>query len=576
MKKAIERPRLMALGLPETRWVGVALCAVLVVGAGVRLQGLRWGLPGPSHYYSYHPDEGTIVGGASRINIFTGDLNPHFFNYGSLQLYLVHVACQFASGWGYLDFGPAGRGFIETVTRTHLVARLLTVLMGGLTVWAVWLLGRKVGGEEAGLWGAALMALCGGHVVNSHYATVDVPLTLWTTLCLLACLAILSDPSTWRYVAAGVTLGFACATKYGAVVLVVPLVVAYLLSGEGRRALGVWRSLGVAAGSAVGAFLGGCPYSVLAWPEFLRDVWFEAEHMRTGSGLLFAGTGNGWLYHLRESLPLSLSWPVLLGVLVGALMVARRRPREAAVLLSFVWVYFAMLGSAEVRFSRYVLHLLPPLLTLGALGLAPTDDSRQHSPRRLLLGGLLLVSCMHTYLCDRAFSQTDPRDAAAAWIEGNVPRTETIGLVNLPWFYTPPLVPYNGGAKSREVYEQDPSARRYPLLVTGWDAASLSKERPPCFAVSEFEFREELRLCGKPLSAPRVASQGAQFRDFARFWNRLNDRCEVAGQWGGWRAPVWLAPTGYVPHDWLYPQPETRVYRLHRRAELRLDRRRGC
>ena len=179
-----------------------------------------------------------------------------------------------------------------------------------------------------------------------------------------------------------------------------------------------------------------------------------------------------------------------------------------------------------------------------------------------MLGGLLLVSCMHSWLCWRAFSCTDPRDAAAAWLEGNVPHAQAVGLANVPWFYTPPLVPYNGGAKSREAYEQDPSARRYPLLVTGWDASSLDKERPPYFALSEFEFREELRLCGEPLSAERVASGGEQFRDFARFWNLLNERYELAGRWGGWRAPAWLAPADYVPHDWLYPLPETRVYRL--------------
>lgn len=554
-------PRLTSLGVPTRPLMSVMLVVVLAVAFGVRVWGLQWGLPDRTHYFSYHPDEGTIIAAAARMNVFTGDLNPHFFNYGSLQLYLVHLACQFCSGWGYLDFGGLHAGFLDSVRRAHLVARMLTVFMGLGAVWLVWLLGRRIGGEETGLWAAALLALCAGHAVNSHYATVDVPLTFWTTCCLLGCVALAQHGSTRWAVAAGVALGFAAATKYGAVVLVVPVVVASCLAPRDDHASGAGRTAAVVLGTAAAAFLIACPYSLLDWPRFLHDVRWESQHMRTGSGLLFVGTGNGWWYHVRESLPLCLGWPVFLAGGAALFPVLRRRQPAVLVLVSFLGAYFLMIGAAQVRFVRYALPLLPPFVVLLAAVLTPSDRSPLAVPARTLLAGLVLLSAMQTCLSCRSFASPDPRDQVLTWLEQHATPTAKVGLVTTPWFYTPPVCPYNGGPHSRALFEADPEARRYGLCVTGWDAVLLDSESPDFFLLSEFEFREQLRLCGRGLSAVRISPDAGVDRRFVAFWNRLHERYEPALIRGGWEAPWWLAPRGYVPHDWLYPCPQTRVYR---------------
>jgi hypothetical protein len=123
------------------------------------------------------------------------------------------------------------------------------------------------------------------------------------------------------------------------------------------------------------------------------------------------------------------------------------------------------------------------------------------------------------------------------------------------------VVPYNGGPRSRAIFETDVLARRYPLVVLGWDVDLLARERPPYVIVSEFEYREELRLCGEPADATRVSRAPVRYQQFAGFWNRLHERYELLGTYGGWRTPKWLAPATHVPHDWMYPMPETRVYR---------------
>ena len=40
---------------------------------------------------------------------------------------------------------------------------------------------------------------------------------------------------------------------------------------------------------------------------------------------------------------------------------------------------------------------------------------------------------------DKAFAGPDPRDQAANWIFAHVPKGASIGMMDVPWFYSPPL-----------------------------------------------------------------------------------------------------------------------------------------
>src|SRR5512140_1268 len=77
------RPGGAGFGLPPV----LTLAAILVVAATLRLTGLRWGLPNQAHYFSYHPDEIFLL--LPSLGFAQGDWNPHFFNYGTLYIYLV-------------------------------------------------------------------------------------------------------------------------------------------------------------------------------------------------------------------------------------------------------------------------------------------------------------------------------------------------------------------------------------------------------------------------------------------------------------------------------------------------------
>jgi 4-amino-4-deoxy-L-arabinose transferase-like glycosyltransferase len=301
----------------------------------LRLLGIGWGLPNNQHYFSYHPDEVYVVSPA--LGMLEGDWNPHFFNYGTLYLYLIGLLAKILSGLG-LAVGELGL--------LDLIARALTALLGAGTVLLVYVIGRQIGGRRLALLGALLLAVTPIHLINSHYATVDVPGTFFLALGGAASVQIIAS-GKWRwYLLAVAAAGLAAATKYplGAGLLL-PFG-AHLL--RGRVAASEHLKL-ITLLSFPLFFLAGCPYALTfagglqLRPEFLKDFLFEVRHMREIRTPGFLGTGSGWRYHALQGLPAGLGIPLYLLAFAGFLLALFRpfgqnhRIRQSSYFLFALW-----------------------------------------------------------------------------------------------------------------------------------------------------------------------------------------------------------------------------------------------
>ncbi len=553
------------------------LILTLLVAFALRVYGLRWGIPNQQHLHSYHPDEFDIAGRAAWM-LAQGDLNPHFFNYGSLTIYLTYFVGMIASALGFInDFGG-----------WHLVARLLTVAFGTMTVGVVFLIGRMLYSETVGLVAAAFLAVMPGHVVHSHYATVDVPATFFITLSLLCAAHILITPTMRWYALAGLSAGWAGACKYNAVIVILSAFAAVIMSNaqrpisndtadnadaeesseedsevQSRQANRLSRLLWVIGhgswviGCAVVAFLLSCPYAVLDFPQFRKNFVEEWEHVHQGHGLIFVNTGNGFWYHLTFNLPIALSAPLLVLSLLGFCgSLGERKPRDW-LLAAFVVPYFFLIGSVQVRFLRYTLPLAPMLALYAAQWIEGWKWTRAGDAQELLrqatrwfaLGYALLYTVAHVAV----FARPDPRDAAAEWMQQH--KGASVGLLQTPWFQTPPLTEFNGGTKTIPQFEAEQAQWKYNFVITGWNTSVLKEKRPQFFVMSEFEWCEEKRLQRKELTEFVQALEAEGYTLEKTFQNYPH--------LGGWR----VVPSA-VPHDWLYPFPSVRIYRLKTSAAL--------
>lgn len=522
--------------------------AIFALALAVRLIGITWGLPNATRWYSYHPDESRqqIIGAV--FNLLGGDWNPHFFNYPSLYIYATYIGYMILSAVG-LTTQALNPDYPWNVTRDILFAgRLFAACCGAGTAVLAYLTARELKLGRWAILAGVLAALTPGLVQHSHFATVDVPATFFVALCLwLTVRAKNSRGLLWAAAVAGLATG----AKYnGIIVLVAPLLALLLLPNLsfGKQ---VGLGLGMIAVSLL-AFLVTTPYALLSTQEFLGTGRFYGNgqngllyellrHPKEGSGEVFANTGNGWWYHFSFNMPFAFTWPLMLTGIGGGILAAR--DRKYWPLLAFAVIYFAAIGTSQVRFMRYT-FLLAPVLCVTAVCLGGWLAQKNKILGQVVLGLVALVTVGGCLRVIMDLNKPDPRDKAAEFLQG-----KTVALANKPWFYTPPIQPIGFNQPVPNI------------PVTGFDLSQLKAHQPVYFVVSEYEWSDPLRLRPDGPEAKFFAALGkisSTYINPSKLDRSSDDKGEERTLY-----PAEPPQADHLePHDYLYTHPSIRVYRL--------------
>lgn len=543
----------------KSRKVLLFSVAIFIIAAAVRLTGIRWGLPDASHWYSYHPDEYQIFVAVANLDFFNGKFDPHFFNYPSLFIYLVYLAHLFLSGLGIWNINANDPNLIwQWPQQVLLTARLLSALLGAGTavlVYATIVAWRPKLHYAYAVLGGLLMAFAPGHVQHSHFATVDVAATFFVALSLWLAMCVHHSPRPVRaFLWSCFVAGLAAATKYNAgLIILAPLCALFLEERLRPR----WTLLLPAlAGLTLIGFVLGCPYSILNFHEFWGDgrntgVAYELlVHPHQGQGDVFAGMGNGWWYHLAFNLPFTLTWPLLLLTLggLGVLLCARSNNSQRWCILPFTVCFFISLGFSQVRFMRYVLPLIPPLMICAVIGAERLKVLLGKKGAVAVCGLVLITALWGSINVLSNFIAVDPRDNAAQYMQQEVSEPTTVGCIDVPRFWSPPLTPQDvifGSSLTLADIEKTDPGHRFHFEVTGFDVNKLQQQKPDWFVMSQFEWRDEERL--RP-------------QEFQRFMDVLKKEYQLQESYQNHPWPA-LPGRAFVPHDFLYTNPEIQIYR---------------
>jgi hypothetical protein len=431
--------------LIAARWLWVLL-GVLAWGLGLRVWGIKFGLP-----FVYHPDEGALVMPALKI-LQTGDFRPTHLYYGSAYIYsltALYIPFFLFSAWrGTLKVVAELPVFVDYIQigqypfpGVFLLGRLLTAILGGLTVLTTFALGRRVvrivSGQDqndqiairAGLAGAALLAVEWFHTQNAHFVTTDVPMTFILTLAAMRCIDVFQR-GQWRdYLWAGFWIGLTASTKFPGGLVFVALFVAHVLRVrdwaemlDGRLGLGV-------AGTAAGFFLG-TPYA-LDLPYFLNWLATNVSFFgTTGTGLGSTVEGSTGLYYLKELFFGPSALLAVTGVL-GLGWLIRKNWRLGGVLIAFPAAHAVLIASQGARFPRFLVPLMP-FLAIGA-GLALVVMTQWLAcrlrptvarPTAVLTAIVVLIAaypCARLVAWDVRLTQPDVRTTALKWYNTHIP-----------------------------------------------------------------------------------------------------------------------------------------------------------
>lgn len=405
---------------------------ILCLALGLRLWGLTYDLPN-----IFHADEPWPLNIAYGM-LTTGDMNPHFFDWGSLVIYVnfvIQVIAKWLTGGASSALTPVifrGMGIAFTeVPGLVLASRLVSVVFGVGTVGLVIAAGNKTRGEgPTGLLAGLLMALVFTGVTLSKVITADVYATFFVTLVLLSSLTILKNGKTSAYIWAGIGLGLAIASKYNTALVVLPILMAHFLS-QGLKGFKDYR-LYLCAILALLAFFIGMPYAVLSFKEFYTGFTSTGLHYASGHAGMEGNTLSFYLQYMWETggiLYILAFLEILRGILT--------RNKALITVAVFPMVYFIFISSFFVRNDRTFLPVTPFAFVLAAsLIYFLWQKADEMSSQRLQVAGKVVVSAVllvslilpsiYTARTSDMWATATSKETARMWIAENLPQGSKI------------------------------------------------------------------------------------------------------------------------------------------------------
>jgi Dolichyl-phosphate-mannose-protein mannosyltransferase len=397
------------------------LALVLVVSLALRLWGIKQGLP-----YVYNVDEyGHFV--PEAVAMFHRGLNPHYFiNPPALTYFLHFVYAVWLVGRGNIS-----REFALHPDHFFLLARVTVALLGTASVGLLYLVGARLFNRGVGLLAATLMGVAFLPVYYGHLALNDAPTLVPLTLSLLGTAGILRRGRLADYLLAGTGLGLAGATKYTAIVVMLPLLAAawarYRLAGaRERRQVAV--GIGLAAITAIVAFVIANPFSVLDFHRFSADISRQSNYTQMSRASWVGGPRDSGVVYYLWSFTWGLGWVPALAALGGLATVWRSDGRLGWLLVPAPVVYLAFLSLQGRYFGRWLLPILPIACLLAAsFALALTERARRRAPplrAALVVLAVLALSVqglLYSIHSGLVLSRADTRNLARQWMIAHIP-----------------------------------------------------------------------------------------------------------------------------------------------------------
>ena len=354
------------------------------------------------------PDQVVPDDAVNFWNASFSPLNPHFFAYGSLPMYLMKLGGQIAtvitgqtwSDWEHITL--VGR-FLSGVWSMGTL--LLTFFLGRLLFRPFF--GRKRS-DIVGLLSAAFMAFTVLDIQLAHFATSDVTLTFFTTLAVYMSVRLSRSGRWTTAVGTGAAVGLALSSKISSAPAVLAAIVAALLYGlygpqaiagervgipgmkaitpreiekygKTRTILGyrlvtnTVRNFVIMGVVALVVWFIAMPYTFIDFMSWSGRVIEEAGISRGDDSVPYTRQYVGsipFIYQAQNFVVWAVSIPLgvlaLAGWAYSLWKAVWQRQRGELVLQSFLVPYSLITFSASSKFDRYMLPVIPLLIILAA------------------------------------------------------------------------------------------------------------------------------------------------------------------------------------------------------------------
>lgn len=311
-----------------------------------------------------HPDERMIMFVVERLT--GGNLNPDFFNYGNLPIYLLKGVSSIVG-----LFDPS----LTHYPNILYVGRLLSTLFDTGTTILIFLISTKLFHRNVGIIAGILYATAVFPIQNAHFYIVDPQMTFW--MFLTVWILIRNKLSSKTFLLAGITTGLASATKFtGVVTLGLPLLfIAYHLFMSKQFVVKQALIYGfITLSSGVIVFFATQPYTLLEFATYIKQVSAQLAMSSDASVFPYTKQFIPSIAYIEPAYGI-ISWGLglplgllsLLGLIYTFFHTYQTRSSKLGLLLLFFGMYFLVFGQSAVKYMRYYLPLYPILILCAAI-----------------------------------------------------------------------------------------------------------------------------------------------------------------------------------------------------------------
>ena len=411
------------------------LLIIILTGLFFRLWFVHNTLPYPGHV-----DEAAIAENALGM-IQTGSLNPGFFNYPSLPIYLT----AFWQGIGFTLTDYHANDSHVSVSYPYynptIVMALPRYFLAGLSVLVtvfVALAGYYAFRQTIFLILPPILVLLVPKIMylSWRYINVDILGAVFVTGALAFLFSQLEKRDMWsRSIIPGILCGCAIASKYTLGLILLPFLLHIWLN---RRQPFLESYL--LMGTTILTFIILVPYSILDFPVFLHNVLYEIRHYQSGHPGSESNPGLTQLIYYVSQMVEHLGPGAMLLSVLGLVGTVRNDWYRAVLLLIFplsLLFYMSLQTTHFLRNIVSVLALWPILITFGVIvftgffGKFYYKITNTKTPRfvSFLIPLLVIFATLPFNRIAEAYHQpVESRKRLIKWIRSTLPENSIISL----------------------------------------------------------------------------------------------------------------------------------------------------
>jgi len=416
---------------------------LLVIGLLVysRFTNLGWGLP-----YPMHPDERNMANAIQNLNckisnflpiesgskqitnfkqLISNCLNPHFFAYGQLPLYLGYVIVfllKFFDG----DLGTS-IGFQEAAISLRLVSAVASILNVFVLIKIVDLISNIKNKKIL----IILIATFSPFFIQfSHFGTTESLLMLFYSLIVYLSMRLLESRTTDAVVWLGLVSGLAVATKVSSIVFIVVPLISILSS---LRSWDRYKNLIKFGTLTIIFMILFSPHNLINFHDFFSSIKYESD-VATGKALVFYtrqffNTVPVW-FQLTKIFPYALGWPVFILGTLGFLGLLWKDKKINLLRFSFL-VYFLPNAFLFAKWARFMAPVFPLMVMFAVLFLLKIKAIN------IIKIIIVIIAILPGIAYLSVYKKPDVRFQASEWIYKNIPNGsfllfETANVVDIP------------------------------------------------------------------------------------------------------------------------------------------------